>query len=91
MVSKHLNKKHQRTLIQIYQHPISANIKWESIENLFLALGAEIYQREGSRIAVILFEQVRVFHRPHPEPTTDKGAIATIRKWFSENGVYPYA
>ena len=36
----------------------------------------------GSRVAVVLFGEVRVFHRPHPSPNTDKGAITSIRKWF---------
>jgi hypothetical protein len=31
----------------------------------------------------------RVFHRPHPSPDTDKGAVAAIRKWLEENGVKP--
>lgn len=91
MVLKYIRKKHQRTLSQLYQQPLSANIKWKEIEGLFLELGAEIQEREGSRVAVILFNQVRVFHRPHPSPNTDKGAVASIRTWLSENGVYPYA
>ncbi|PJF32860.1 MAG: hexulose-6-phosphate synthase, partial [Phototrophicales bacterium] len=28
-------------------------------------------------------------HRPHPSPNTDKGAVASIRKWLKENGVEP--
>ncbi|HDZ3591159.1 TPA: type II toxin-antitoxin system HicA family toxin, partial [Mannheimia haemolytica] len=70
---KILKRKSQKTLQQIYTQPISANIKWTNIEALFLELGAEIEEREGSRIAVVLFQQVRVFHRPHPNPDTDKG------------------
>ncbi|MFC4952029.1 type II toxin-antitoxin system HicA family toxin [Acinetobacter puyangensis] len=57
------------------------------MESLFKGLGDEIEEREGSRIAVILFGQVKVFHRPHPQPTTDKGAIASIRAWLSLNDV----
>ena len=37
--------------------------------------GAEVSEREGSRIGVFLFGEVRVFHRPHPSPDTDKGAV----------------
>ncbi|MDZ7875197.1 MAG: type II toxin-antitoxin system HicA family toxin [Rhizobium sp.] len=55
----------------------------------FIALGAEVSEREGSRVGVFLFGQVRVFHRPHPTPETDKGAVASIRKWLEENGVTP--
>ena len=59
------------------------------IEGLFKDLGAEISEREGSRVAVVLFNEVRVFHRPHPSPDTDKGAVASIRKWFEQHGVTP--
>jgi hypothetical protein len=30
-----------------------------------------------------------VFHRPHSSPDTDKGAVASIRKWLETNGVKP--
>jgi hypothetical protein len=53
---------------------------------MFIALGAEIEEREGSRVAIIWKEQVHVFHRPHPNPETDKGAVASIRKWLEANG-----
>ena len=45
--------------------------------------------KEGSRVAVVLFGEVRVFHRPHPSPSTDKGAVASIRKWLEQHGVEP--
>ncbi|WP_254894453.1 type II toxin-antitoxin system HicA family toxin [Chromobacterium haemolyticum] len=77
------------TLQLIFTRPISANIRWSDIEALFLELGAEIEEREGSRICVALFGVVRVFHRPHPSPDTDKGAVAAIRKWLETNGVTP--
>jgi len=84
-----MKRKHAKTLAAIFAHPTSANIQWRDIEALFKALGAEIEEREGSRVAVILFNQVQVFHRPHPEPTTDKGAVASIRNWLESHGVDP--
>ncbi|MFT6100827.1 MAG: hypothetical protein ACJAYF_003388 [Arenicella sp.] len=82
-----MKRKHSKTLEQIYRHPISANISWSDIESLFKELGANISERAGSRVAVVLFGEVRVFHRPHPSPNTDKGAVASIRKWLEENEV----
>jgi len=75
-----VKRKHLKTLEQIYRHPTSANIKWLDIESLFKELGADITERAGSRIAVVLFGEVRVFHRPHPSP-------ASIRRWLEENEV----
>jgi hypothetical protein len=84
-----MKRKHQHTLELIFARPVSANVRWADIETLFRELGAEIAEREGSRVAVFLFGVVRVFQRPHPSPDTDKGAVAAIRKWLEENGVKP--
>ena len=84
-----MNRKHQRTLVQLYKKPTSGNIPWKDIESLFRALGADVSERAGSRVAVVLFGEVRVFHRPHPSPYTDKGAIASIRKWLELYEVKP--
>ena len=84
-----MKRKHRRTFELIFAHPASANLHWRDVEALFEELGAEITEREGSRVAVFLFNEVRVFHRPHPTPATDKGAVASIRKWFEQHGVVP--
>jgi hypothetical protein len=84
-----MKHKHAKLLAAIFAHPTSANIHWRDIEALFKSLGADIEEREGSRVAVVLFGEVQVFHRPHPEPTTDKGAVASVRKWLESHGVKP--
>jgi hypothetical protein len=85
----HMRRRHRRTLEAVFAHPVSANIQWRDIEALFIELGAEISEREGSRVAVVLFGEVLVFHRPHPGPNTDKGAVANIRKWLTQHGIVP--
>ena len=82
-------RKRQRVIDLIFFRPTSANIQWRDIEALFRELGAEISEREGSRVAVVLFGELRVFHRPHPSPNTDKGAVSSIRKWLEQHGVAP--
>jgi len=83
-----MKRKHQRVVDLIYSRP-TRNIQWREIEALFLELGAEVEERAGSRVSVYLFGEVRVFHRPHPSPNTDKGAVASIRKWLEQHGVEP--
>ncbi len=80
---------HRKTLEAIFSRPVRGGIRWADIEALFRELGAEVTEREGSRIGVYLFGEVRVFHRPHPSPDTDKGAVASVRKWLEGNGVEP--
>ena len=84
-----MKRKHLKTLQLIFSRPVSANVKWRDVEALFAFLGAELVEREGSRVEVFLFGQVRVFHRPHPSPDMDKGAVASIRQWLNENEVTP--
>ncbi len=84
-----MKRKHQRTLALIFARPTSANVQWRDIEAMFQELGAEVSEREGSRVAVVMYGEVRVFHRPHPSPNTVKSAVASIRKWLEQHGVEP--
>ncbi|MBT2115984.1 type II toxin-antitoxin system HicA family toxin [Dyella sp. LX-66] len=84
-----MKNKHARTLSLIFNRPASGNVKWADVEALFRDLGARISQAEGSRVAVVLFGEVHVFHRPHPRPDMDKGAVAGVRKWLESLGVKP--
>ena len=84
-----MQRKHQRTLALIFSRPVSGSIKWRDIEALLLALGAEVSEREGSRVGVKVFGDRRVFHRPHPSPDTDKAVVESVRKWLENNGVKP--
>jgi hypothetical protein len=84
-----MKRAHQRTLEAVFAHPTGANISWKDIEALFSGLGAEVSEREGSRLAIFLFNEVRVFHRPHPSPKTDKGAVVSVKKWLEQHGVKP--
>ncbi len=84
-----MKRKHQKTLEKIYKRPTSTNILWSDIESLLKALGAKVTERAGSRVAVVLYGEVRVFHRPHPSPNTDKGAVASVRKWLEIYEVKP--
>jgi hypothetical protein len=84
-----MKRKHRVTLVQIFARPVRGSVRWVDVEALFVSLGAEVSEREGSRVGVVLFGEVRVFHRPHPSPDTDKGAIASIRKWLESHGVKP--
>jgi HicA toxin of bacterial toxin-antitoxin, len=82
-----MDNKHTRTLNAIFQDPVKSNIYWADIESLFVALGAEVTEGRGSRIRVALNGVRAVFHRPHPEKETDKGAVKSVRRFLLEAGV----
>ncbi len=82
-----MNKRHRKTLNTILAQPISGNLKWRNVEALLRSLGAVIDERSGSRVAVRLNDQIAVFHRPHPTPDMDKGAVRDLRKFFENSGI----
>lgn len=84
-----MNRKHQRTLEAIFSTPVRASINWKDIESLFNALGAQIEEGRGSRVRILLNEEEAVFHRPHPQKETDKGAVVSVRRFLENAGVKP--
>jgi hypothetical protein len=84
-----VNRKQQKTLEAIFEEPVRANIVWKDIEALFLVLGAEVSEGSGSRVRVALHGVRAVFHRPHPQKETDKGAVKSVRRFLQEAGVTP--
>ncbi|MEZ4525683.1 MAG: type II toxin-antitoxin system HicA family toxin [Desulfobacterales bacterium] len=84
-----MNSKHRKTLKAIFENPVRANIPWRDIESMLLSLGALIEEAEGSRVGILLNDVAAVFHRPHPQKETDKGAVKSMRRFLSEAGVKP--
>ncbi|ATQ67569.1 MULTISPECIES: type II toxin-antitoxin system HicA family toxin [Methylosinus] len=84
-----MNAKHRRTLEAIFARPVPSDIRWTDIESLLIALGAERSEGRGSRVRFLLAGAEAVFHRPHPQPETDKGAVAAVRRFLESAGVTP--
>jgi len=78
---------HRRTYEAIFRDPVASNISWNDIEALLLALGAELSEGRGSRVRIVLNGVRAVFHRPHPEKETDRGAVRSMRRFLQEAGV----
>jgi len=84
-----VESKDRKTPERIFARPVSGNVRFSEVLSLLKSLGAEVSEAEGSRIRVFLFAEIRVFHRPHPSPSTDNGALESIRKWLEQHGVKP--
>jgi len=81
--------KHARTLEAVFANPVRANVLWVDVEALFAASGAQISEGRGSRVRVSLDGVDAVFHRPHPQKETDKGALKSVRRLLIEAGHAP--
>lgn len=84
-----MNKTQLATLAAIFARPTRADIRWAAIEALLRALGGEVSERAGSRVAARLNGITAIFHRPHPRPETKKGAVDAVRQFLIHAGVRP--
>ena len=84
-----MNRHQRKTLQALFTQPTPGNIRWPEVEALLNALGATIRERAGSRVAVRLHDRIAVFHRPHPNPDMDKGAVRDVRRFLENAGVRP--
>ncbi len=82
-----MNKKNENTYRKVFRNPVPSDIEWADIESLLSALGARLSEGSGSRVRVELNGERAVFHRPHPEKTTDKGAVRAVRRFLKNAGV----
>ncbi len=82
-----MNNKHRRILSAIFTDPIPVDILWVDIVRLLESLGAKISQGRGSRVRILLKGQRAVFHEPHPERVTDKGAVKSMREFLLNAGI----
>ena len=86
---KNLRKKQRESLEEIFRIPPPSGLKWSAVESLIRALGGEIQEGSGSRVRFLLGGSMARFHRPHPSPDTDKGAVVSLREWLDSIGVKP--
>ena len=84
-----MNQKHWNTLEAVFDDPVRSNVPWRDIESMLKAFGAEVAGGEGSRIRIAMNGVRAVFHRPHPQKETDKGAVRSMRRFLIEAGVKP--
>lgn len=84
-----MNQKGRHTLVAVFDEPARSNIPWRDIEGMLKAVGAEITEGKGSRVRIALNGVRAVFHRPHPQKETDKGAVRSMRRFLTEAGVAP--
>jgi len=85
----YITKKHTKTLEAIFEQPVRSNVAWSDIEKLIQNSGGTIEEGNGSRVRIALNGVRAVFHWPHPQKETDKGALKSMRRFLTEAGVKP--
>ena len=72
---------------RIFKNSVQLDIEWKDIKKFLESLGAKISEGNGSRVRIELNGERAVFHRPHPERVTDKGAVKSMRRFLDNAGV----
>ncbi len=81
-----MNSSQQKTLEQVFAVPVRKNIAWRDIESLFIAIGCEVIEGSGSRVA-FRFDQLRAdFHRPHPNKEAKPYQVRDAREFLMALG-----
>ena len=82
-----MNSKQKKVYERIVKNSVQSDIEWKDIEKFLESLGAKISEGNGSRVRIELNGERAVFHRPHPERVTDKGAVKSMRRFLDNAGV----
>ncbi|WPD21060.1 MAG: type II toxin-antitoxin system HicA family toxin [Candidatus Electrothrix scaldis] len=82
-----MNSKNRKTLALIFSNPVPGNLEWHRIETLFIALGAQVIEGSGSRVAFIINSEKGDFHRPHPGKEAKRYQVRNARDFLTRAGV----
>ena len=85
----HVNKVHRKTLNDIFLQPAPTALEWRCIESLFVALGAETIEGNGSRVRFVLNGIIATFHRPHPAKEAKQYQVRDAKTFLENAGVKP--
>ncbi|WP_367891410.1 type II toxin-antitoxin system HicA family toxin [Asticcacaulis sp. ZE23SCel15] len=84
-----MNSKQRKTLSAVFKKPPPANLDWDDIESLLLAVGCEIIEGNGSRVRFSKDQAIAIFHRPHPTNEAKRHHIRQARDYLESIGVTP--
>lgn len=85
-----MTTKHRKALAAIYRKPTASGIVFADIEALIVAVGGEVREGDGSRVAFELEEGGRLYlHRPHPGKEAKKYQVEEVRAWLRDRGITP--
>ncbi len=82
-----MNHRHRKILHSLFAHPISGNISPVAVRNVFTDLGADVEERNHSKMAVKLNGHTANFPRAGHSFSTDD--VIHARKFVEMCGIDP--
>jgi hypothetical protein len=87
---EHRAASHERTLEQLFQHPVAHNVEWRDVVRLLEAVGS-IQEEHNGKLRVEIHGQTTVLHRPRHKDLADVEQLVEIRHFLERAGVKPPA
>ena len=85
-----MKTRNRKTLAAIFETPTRSNIAFADIEALVLSLSdGQVFEREGSRIKLVIGDVIWRCHRPHPGKEARKYQVEEARNFLERAGVTP--
>ena len=84
-----MNSKQRKTLEAIFSRPTKTDIPFADIEQLLIALGAELTEGAGSRVKFTLDDTDWSAHRPHPNKQALRYQLKELREFLLRLGIQP--
>lgn len=84
-----MSHHHERTLQQIFQHPIAMNLRWAEVVHLIESIGGTVEPGHGGREKVRLNGKEASFHVPHGKTIDSKDEVMQLRHFLESCGVAP--
>ena len=82
-----MKARHIKVLDDIFATPTLRGIIFSEIEHLIVALGGDVREGSGSRVAFELCGSRCYLHRPHPGKEAKRYQVEELRDWLRELGV----
>jgi len=77
-----MNVKQRRTLTALFAIPTRAKVRFADIAALIVALGGEVREGAGSRVAFELKGKRVYLHRPHPGREAKRYQVEEVREFL---------
>lgn len=84
-----MNSRQRKTLRAIFEKPTRADVRWNEIVSLLIALGAVVDSGGGSHVGIAMNNRRMVLPRPHPQSTAKKYVVEEVRGFLDSMGIKP--
>ena len=84
-----MNSTHRKTLKAIFSEPVPKGLEWRRMEVLLVAVGCEVIEGDGSRVAFKKGNLRADFHRPHPGKEAKPYQVRAVREFLEQLEVKP--